>query len=252
MTAPLSPSNPRIKRLARLVRDRSARRDEHTLVVDGPRALRTFADCGATLESVFTDDPERNDVEFIDPAVVHVVERHVLDRISDAASAQGVLALAQFEPCILDDLDDANVVVLLDAVQDPGNVGAVVRIAAATGAGVVVANGSADPYSPRAVRASAGNIAATRGVDGVSAADALRHFETAGFSRIGAAMAGGDDPRELDRSRPVVIVLGSEGAGLSDEVEAHLDGHVTLSMRAPVESLNVAVTAGIVLYQLRP
>lgn len=200
---------------------------------------------------MFTDDLAREDVDFVDPALLHLVERQVLDRISDAASAQGVLATASFTAIGLADLNDAPVIVLLDGVQDPGNVGAVVRVAAATGAGVVVANGSADPYSPRAVRASAGTVAATRVVDGVSAADALQHFGSAGFSRIGAAMSGGVDLGELDTAKPVVVVLGSEGAGLSAEIAPLLDGHVTLTMRAPVESLNVAVTAGIVLYQLR-
>lgn len=251
MTAPLSPNNPRIKQLARLVRDRSARRDENKLVVDGPRALRTYFEAGAAVDAVYTDDEDRDDIDFVDDSLVHIVERSVLDRISDAASAQGVLAVAPFTTADLASVEVEDTVVVLDGVQDPGNVGAVIRVAVATGAAVIVAHGSADPYSPRAVRASAGTTATARVVTEVAAADALEHLGRAGFNRVGAAMTGGVDPTRVDVSKPVAVVLGSEGAGLSPAVEAALDGHVTLAMNAPVESLNVAVTAGIVLYGLR-
>jgi TrmH family RNA methyltransferase len=254
VTEPLSPNNPRIKHLAKLVRDRRARRDEHMLVVDGPRALSTYFESGGSIEAVFTDEPNQSILRGIDPGLVNLVERSVLDRISDSVTPQGVLAVGRYDRLDLDTFLGTSpppVTVVLDAVQDPGNVGAVVRIAAAFGAAVVCGGGCADAFSPRAVRASAGTIAAVAVLADVEAAVALAGMQRHGVRVIGTAMTGGVAPDAVKVSGPVAIVVGSEGAGMSDSVEALVDSNITVPMRAPVESLNVAVTVGIVLYHLR-
>ena len=254
MTAPLSSNNQRVKLLRRLVHDRRARHDEQKFVVDGPRALRTFHESGGALEAVFVDDLGRDDVAWLRDADVELftVERHVLDQIGDARGPQGVMGVAAMAPTTLDTVLGRDIVVVLDGIQDPGNVGAIVRVAAARGAAVVVPIGNADLYSPRAVRSSAGTLPLVDAVAGVEIDHVIEQMAEAGRSIAGTEMQGGAPPGAIDTSRPVVVVLGGEGTGLSEFVTTRLDQRISVPMAPHVESLNVAVTAGIVLYGLTP
>lgn len=205
------------------------------------------------MEEVFTDDPSQASVSGVVDAstAVHLVERRLLDRIADTRSPQGVVAIGELRNADLDDLASASTVVVLDGVQDPGNVGAIVRVAAAVAAdGVVCATGCADPFSPKAVRASAGTLGALDLVTDVDALDCLRRLGEFGFWRVGMTVGGDPDVQGRDPSQPLALVLGGEGAGLTDAVIGEVDQQLTIAMAHPVESLNVAVTAGIVLYRL--
>ncbi len=250
----ISPNNPRIKRLARLIRDRRARRDENKLVVDGPRALRTFVAGGGTLEAVFTDRPDQPAVrESVGADIsVFVVERSTLDRLSDAVGPQGILAIGDAVRRTIADIADRPRVVVLDGIQDPGNVGAIVRVAAAVGAAVVCSTGCADPTSPRAVRGSAGTVSAVDIVADIDLRTALDALSDAGHTIVGLTMDATATLGDIDQTSLVTIVLGGEGNGLSEAALDRLDTTVALPMNEPVESLNVAVSAGIVLYGLRP
>lgn len=231
------------------MRDRTARRDEERLVIDGPRALSTFVAAGGTIEAVFVDDDARlSEIGVGTGTDVFVVERGALDRISDAATPQGVLAIGASRLVALDDAD-APSWVILDGVQDPGNVGAVVRVAAAAGVKLVVAaTGTADPTSPRAVRASAGTVAMVDLVVGDDAVDAVRMAQAAGLRVAATAMDGSSTLAEVAAMDRVAWVFGAEGRGVHPDVLAAVDYTVSLPMTAPVESLNVAVTAGVALY----
>lgn len=232
------------------MRDRRARRDEDLLVVDGPRALATFAAAGGVVEAVFVDDPERIP-DGVDAKAVWAVDRAELDRISDAATPQGMLAIGRSRVVPLEQAVEHRIIVVLDGVQDPGNVGAVVRVAAACGVGALIAaTGCADPLSPRAVRASAGTIAMMDLVVGVDSAVAVAALQRGGVRVIATAMDGSIRLGDLDAGQRTAIVFGAEGAGVSPGVLALVDSTVSLPMVAPVESLNVAVTAGVVLYGL--
>jgi len=257
VTEPLSANNPRVKRLARLTRDRKARRDECAFVVEGPRAINTFLACrnAARVEAIFVDDVERLDDSFdIGVGVrVHVVDRGLLDRIGNAETPQGMVAVAEMTNLGLVALEGTKLGVIVDGVQDPGNVGAIVRVAAAMGAECVICvSGCADPFSPKAVRASAGTIGAVAIVSDVEDSAVIEAAAEHGFTLIGATMSGGVGLDAINVDGPVGLVLGSEGAGLSQTLVAALGQRVTIDMASPVESLNVAVTAGILLHGLRP
>ncbi len=255
----LSARNPRVRQLAKLATSRKARREQNQLVLDGPRALSTFIAAGGEIVSVFTDDLTRLDPTVLESASnVWELDRRELDRISDAASPQGVLAIGHCRTVSLVTAAAHDLIVVLDGVQDPGNVGAVVRVAAACGVGAVVACvGTADPTAPRAVRASAGTLAMLDVVVGVDVLSALATLSAAGVRVIATAIEGSVTLDQLrDRVgasstwRSTAIVLGSEGAGLSPGVADLVNDTVALTMKRPVESLNVAVAAGVVLYSL--
>ena len=185
---------------------------------------------------------------------VEITEVSPLDFASAAEteSPQGVLAVARIPAATIDDLDLAATarIVVLDAVQDPGNVGTILRTAAALGATAVLAMpGTVDLWNAKVVRSAMG---AHFHMPALSAtwADVDRLRQAQGVA-CWAADAGG---RPLDDATPparLALLVGNEGAGLSDEARRRADHVVALPVGDRVESLNVAVATGILLYQLR-
>lgn len=139
------------------------------------------------------------------------------------------------------------VVLLLDGVQDPGNLGTLVRTAEALGIGAVVAlPGTVDPWNPKVVRAAAGSLFRVPVIES-GWDEAVEVLRAAGFRLLGAEV-GGVAPAPV--SGLVGLVLGNEGAGLSERVRGGVDGVLGIPLRGRAESLNVAAAAAILLYEL--
>ncbi|HEU5162215.1 MAG TPA: RNA methyltransferase [Thermoanaerobaculia bacterium] len=168
----------------------------------------------------------------------------LIRELTDARHPQGVLALFERPGSSLEDaLAAARLVVVLDGVQDPGNVGAIIRTAAAFGASaVLLTEGCADPLAPKALRASAGTALLLPVVD-VARAGLAAEIERRSI-RLYAAAADGDAQRiEL----PAAIVFGSEGRGVSEELLARSRA-ISIPISPSVESLNVAAAAAILIH----
>jgi RNA methyltransferase, TrmH family len=182
---------------------------------------------------------------------VERVAEHDLAHIAATDTPQGVVVAARIPRVTLRDapLAERMLVVLLDAVQDPGNFGTIVRSADAFGAGLVVAlPGTVDPWNPKAVRSAAGSSLRVPIVE-ADADAAVAHLRAAGFRILGAA-ADGQPVETLRSADRIALVLGNEGAGLGAPVRAMLDEAVAVPIRGAAESLNVGVAAGILLYLL--
>lgn len=170
-------------------------------------------------------------------------------KLAATEHAQGILAVARTPvadwSCALAGEGTA-VVLILDAVQDPGNLGTLVRTAEALGAvGVVALPGTVDPWNAKSVRAAAGSLFRLP-VLAASWEETQERLHAIGY-RLLAAEVGGDPPAR--RSGPVGLVVGNEGAGLSPLVRASVDGVVGIPLRGRAESLNVAAAAAILLYE---
>jgi TrmH family RNA methyltransferase len=150
---------------------------------------------------------------------------------------------------------DALLLVAVD-VQDPGNLGSLLRAAEAGGIGGVLvcgtpAGGSANPFSWKALRGSMGSalrLPVSAGLDALAALDSLHRN---GVRTVAAVPRDGQDPDAVDWTGSVAVVLGGEGAGLSDDVVAQCRERVTIPMAPRVESLNVAVAGAILVYAAR-
>jgi TrmH family RNA methyltransferase len=174
-----------------------------------------------------------------------------LGRIGTTETHQGVILAAATPTARLSELDlgAATLLIVLDAIQDPGNFGTIVRCADAFGASAVIAlPGTADPWNPKSVRSAAG---ASFRVPVIMATftDVRDAVRSAGGVVLGAAMDGTDVGELSELARPTALVLGNEGAGLSDDVRAACDALVAVPIRS-AESLNVGVAAGILMYAL--
>ena len=142
-----------------------------------------------------------------------------------------------------------DLIVALDRVQDPHNLGAVIRVATAAGAAVVIPRHRTAVVTPAVVKASAGTTERARVAQVRNLTDFLQEAKDAGFWVYGASLSSGQMYANADYRRPLVVVLGAEGAGLGRRVEKACDLTVHIPLRGGVESLNVSVAAGILLFE---
>jgi TrmH family RNA methyltransferase len=239
-----------------LLRDARARESEHTFVVEGPRAVEAALDRGAALETVFFG-PDA-DVAFapltarVEAAGVRVarLKEGVLEKLGSTVTPQPVLAVAPIPSQSVDALACDGLVVVGVALGDPGNVGTLLRSAEASGAAAIVLSaGSVDAYNPKVVRASAGAIFGVPVIEGWSAVEALDALQQQGRRRLGANARSGTPYHAVDFRVPTAVVLGNEAHGLSSDLDAHLDGRVTVPMHGRAESLNVAMAGSILCFE---
>lgn len=172
--------------------------------------------------------------------------------MSPVQHPSGALAIARLRPATLDGAlaETTPLVIVLDGVQDPGNVGAIIRAAEACGATAVIAGGGcADPFGWKALRGSMGSALRLPVVPGVAVAEAIDAARAAGIRVYATVPRGGTGLPQCDLRRAAAILLGGEGSGLADDLLRRADERITVPMRPPVESLNVAITAALVLYE---
>jgi TrmH family RNA methyltransferase len=182
---------------------------------------------------------------------VRLMDDGVLASLSEVETSQGILALARRPAFDEERLFAGTPLVLVAAgIQDPGNVGALLRSAEAAGAtGAYLTDGAADPFSWKALRGSMGSAFRLPHRRRITTADALARLRAHGV-RVIAADPGAALPYfEADLRRPVAFLMGPEGSGLPPALTAGADASVAIPMAPGVESLNVAVAAGVLLFE---
>lgn len=250
-------SNRRRKEIASL-RYKKYRERLGQFVVEGVRSVEAAVEAGAPLVDVVVEEAVRDDPSVqavlarLAPEVpVVAVSAEDMAALSNVETSQGLLAVARVEQCPEEKLMQARSVLALDGVQDPGNVGTLIRTAAWFGVEVVLAGPrTAGCFNPKVVRAAMGglwDVDLARAEDLGATLDALQQK---GFALYGADLAGTPASAWAPRA-PAVVVVGSEAHGLSAAVLARLHERVSIpggARRAGTESLNVAVAAGILMH----
>jgi TrmH family RNA methyltransferase len=184
------------------------------------------------------------------PVRTHLVDERVLARLADASTPQGVVAVVR-TPAPDARIPSTGPVLVLDGVSDPGNVGTLVRTAAAFGVPVVVTGqGAADPFGPKAVRASAGACYLTPILRREQLATAVEELRGEGRRLLGLDAKGKVPLPELVGDREFALVLGGEPRGLGTSTRDVLDLTVAIPIVAAVESLNVAAAGAIALHAI--
>jgi TrmH family RNA methyltransferase len=180
----------------------------------------------------------------------------IIEAMSPATSPTGIVAIAARPRHVLEELvaSDARRPLLIVAVdvQDPGNVGAIARVAEAAGVtGFLVAGDSADPFGWKALRGAMGSAFRLPIVRERDTGAALDRLTQSGVRLAAAAAAGAERYDRVDWTEPLAILVGNEGAGLPANVLARANVRVAIPMQPPVESLNVAVSAALLAYEAR-
>jgi TrmH family RNA methyltransferase len=253
----------RVRRIRRLLAQRSARRSEGAFVVEGVNVLDAALDGQADIEALFAaPEADADCPELLARAVgmgipLHRLDAGVLERVAGTVTPQPVLAVARRRPPELADVltpggPEAKLLVVGVDVRDPGNGGTLIRSAEAAGAhGVIFCRGSVDVTNPKTVRASAGALFHVPVVEGCDPQEVLGVLGDLGLKRIAAVAHDGERPDRVDLTQPLALVFGNEAHGLPGEVQSGVDTRVTIPIPGRSESLNLGMAASILLYETR-
>jgi RNA methyltransferase, TrmH family len=249
-----SQANPHVKHIRSLAADRKDRRRERLFVLEGVRLVADALAGGAELQlALYAPDQLAQTVagqallQQLEPlTTAHSASAQVVAAASDTVHPQGVVALArwpQVEP------GKPGIILVLDAIQDPGNMGTLLRSAEAVGVAEVLGiAGTVDVYSPKVVRAAMGahmRLAITQDLDWDAAAERLAFVD-----HVYAADAAATMPYfAADWRQPSVLIIGNEAHGLSEDARALARNLIGIPMQGRAESLNAAVAGSVVLFE---
>ncbi len=252
-----SRSNPLVRRLRGL----KEKADDELCLVEGQKLLAEALRAGASIVEVATaprwesapasqallDDLRKRGLR------IRSLADEILDSLSETETSQGVLALARrprFDDAGLGTSTGAALVVVAVGIQNPGNLGGLLRTAEAAGAKMAyLTEGTADPFSWKALRGSMGSAFRLPHLRGADPEATLSRLRADGFRVIATVAEGGALYAKATLTGRVALVFGSEGPGLPAELLRLADERVTIPLRPPVESLNIGVAAGILLFE---
>ena len=183
----------------------------------------------------------------------YVMPAGLFNRLAQTESSQGIMAAVRIPQLTQQQFKNriaGGNVIVLDRLQDPGNIGTILRTCDAAGyRGAVMIKGTADIYSPKVVRSAAGSVFRIPAYYTAGARDGVKLLKDAGLQIIGTGFDTEDMYYDVDMRRNTAVVIGNEGNGISEEMAALCDRTVKIPMRGNIESLNAAVAAGILIYE---
>lgn len=248
-----SPANPLVKDVRRAIA-RGGLTAQGWCVAETVHLLEEALRSRCAVRQVLVAESAQGLLPRLDGVRVAILPDDLLQKISGTEASQGVIALVEPPEWTLPRLFEGRaLVVVLDALQDPGNAGAIVRAAEAFGAtGAIFLKGTASPFNPKTLRAAAGSLFRVPFLYGMDLALAREAFEEQGVKLFAAVPRTGANTRpvaDADLTQACALIVGNEGRGVSDEWLGTADG-VSIPTLA-VESLNAAMAAGILLYEAR-
>lgn len=230
-------------------------------MLEGPHLAQAALDAGLTLDTVlatqsFWENPETEALRRALGREPDFVAAPLLDELADADSPRGLVASTRLPVYTVDRLPvrPGGLYLYLDAIQDPGNLGAIARVAEAAGASALVcAPGTVHLTHPRAMRASAGSLLRLPCLAAATLSPVVRHLTA--IDPVVVALSPRDGvslfASEAPMAGAMILLLGTEGSGLDPVLLRSADARVSIPMSGPVESLNVATAAAVVAYEWR-
>ena len=253
-----SAQNPKIKELLSLYEKSKARRESGLFVAEGRREVEHCINGGYTLRTLFVC-PEilgEEDIATLaasagDRCPVIEVPGRLYEKAAYRGSTEGVIAEVQIKERSLGDivLKDKPLIIVLESVEKPGNLGAVLRSADAAGAdAVIICDPLTDLYNPNLIRASIGAVF-SRQVATATSEDTVRWLKENGIKILTAQLQDSEWYYAEDMRGGVAIVMGTEATGLTDFWRKSANAHIKIPMLGQLDSLNVSVSAAILLYE---
>ena len=246
--------NQRLKDVVALSAKSSLRRSQGLCVVEGRREVERCVAKGFDIDTVFVCRDIYGDGQLSDslPADTCIeVSRNVYDRMAYRGGTEGIIAIVRTRMLTLDDLalSDHPLLVVLESVEKPGNLGAVLRSADASGAdAMIVCDPLTDLYNPNLIRSSVGGIFSVQCV-ACSSEECINFLKSHQIQILTAQLQDSELYYNTDMSRGTAIVMGTESTGLTQIWRDAADAHIRIPMLGQLDSLNVSVSASILLYE---
>ena len=246
-----STTNPKIKNIARLNKSPKARKEQESFLVEGPRMF--FEVPVNQLKEVYvTEDFEKKYGDQLSGYSYELISDQVCRHISDTRTPQGVLAVVRQNGMTLEQilsLEDNPLFLLLENLQDPGNLGTIFRTAEGAGVtGIIMNRETVDPYNPKVIRSTMGTVFRVPFVVVEDFKEAIIRLQKRGICIFAAHLAGRLFYDE-DYTGGSGFLIGNEGKGLTEEVSSMADGKIRIPMKGQVESLNAAIAATVLVYE---
>ena len=246
--------NSRVKRILTLQQKSQERRREGLFVVEGERELWHCVEAGMQIESLYLcQDICQADAESFGVAAdkIWYVSKKVYERLAYRGSTEGVLALIVARNLRLEDLKLSTrpLIVVLESVEKPGNLGAVLRSADAANAdAVIVCDPLTDIYNPNLIRSSIGAVFTVPTVT-CESDECIAFLQSRGIQILTAQLQDSKVYYDSDMRKPTAIVMGTESTGLTQSWRKAASAHIRIPMLGRLDSLNVSVSASILLYE---
>lgn len=231
----------------RSLKDRKGRKETGCFLVEGRKMTEEALASRFPVEAVLLEEDRANEYQLPADVPVYLMPGHVLAAICDTKTPQGIAAVVRVQN--MDDLGQR--IVALDGVQDPGNVGTILRTADAAGfTGVLLSDQCADIFSPKVLRATMGSIFRMPIRVTANLAGELIALRDAGCGILSSQLDGTPFFQRENVGQQYCLIIGNEGNGVSPAVQATATHRLRLPMRGGAESLNAAIAAGIMMYDL--
>ena len=248
-----SSSNQQIKNIVLLNKKAKARREQGLFVAEGRKMFLEAP--GEWIEKVFLSESffEKENEILPDGIQYEVVEDHVFASACDTKTPQGILSLIKIPSYTEEQVTGGEnpFLIELEDLQDPGNVGTILRTAEGAGVtGIVVSRRTADLFQPKTIRATMGSIYRMPILEVDDPAAFLQRLSAHGIQSYAAHLRGKESYRVQDYTGPTAILIGNEGNGLSDALAAAASRLVRIPMEGRVESLNAAIAAAVLMYEV--
>lgn len=253
-----STSNAQIKNIIQLQTKTKARNRQSCFVVEGLRLYLEVpkeALVKTYVSAVFFSGADVSLKRQVEASDYELVEDEVFKRISDTMTPQGILAVVKKKELFIKDMleaqsQDRKLFLMLEDIQDPGNLGTIIRTAEGAGvSGVIMSDKTVDIYNPKVVRSTMGSIFRVPFIYVDNLADVADNLKKSGIKLYAAHLKGSRNYFEMDYSKSSAFLIGNEGNGLSDALAEKADALIKIPMFGQIESLNAASAATILMYE---
>lgn len=249
-----STSNPKVRQVTGLAKKAKMRKELGLYVVEGLRMCRELL--AGQVEAMYVSESfagEKSHRELAERFSCELVSDEVLKAMSDTQTPQGILALVRQPSYRMEDLLKSGTpahLMILETIQDPGNLGTIIRAGEGAGiTGVIMNSGTADIYNPKVIRSTMGSIYRVPFLYTDDLAGTLALLKKKNIRLFAAHLKGKNNYEEEDYTGNTGFLIGNEASGLSDEISAMADTYVKIPMLGRVESLNAAVASSILMYE---
>lgn len=263
-----SAQNPKIKNLLLLQEKSKARREQGLFVVEGRRELEHCLEGGHQVKTIFycpsitggsdfsvakmmADAPEKSSSPVMEDVQYIEIPEQLYKKVAYRDSTEGIIAEVAYKALKLEDLrlPENPLVVVLESVEKPGNLGAILRSADASGVdAVIVCDPLTDLYNPNLIRSSVGAAFSVPCV-ACTSAECIAFLKQKGIQILTAQLQDSHLYYDIDMRRPTAIVMGTESTGLTDQWRQAADAHIRIPMLGRIDSLNVSVSAAILMFE---
>lgn len=248
----LSAGNKKIKQIQNWQRSSKDRREAGVFIVEGVRMYREAPN--GWIKEIFITQKVLDELGEPNHAY-YLVDEAVFEKISDTRTPQGVLTVLDRPEYKQEDIINGvdgkpQLLLILENIQDPGNLGTILRVGEAAGVtGVVMSKGTVDIFNPKVVRSTMGSIFRMPFVVADDLNKTVELIKESGITTYAAHLQGSQIYTDYDYSKPTAFMIGNEGNGLSDDITALADKRLLIPMEGSVESLNAGVATAVLIYE---